>query len=161
MRRERGREREGVRQRRRVMSPLPASQWESGRERGRGRARGQRRVCFYHCSISRGKRGTINFTETRKKRRKQIRTEETYRESERETERERRISRSCWSERALLQKVRTEKRERACADELVSMLMRLRSRWPFTPLLDVSLQSASVAAAPDAHVLCQVCVEEN
>lgn len=76
-------------------------------------------------------------------------------------ERERRISGSCWSERALLQKVRAEKRERACADELVSMLMRLRSRWPFTPLLDVSLQSASVAAAPDAHVLCQVCVEEN
>lgn len=33
--REREKGREGVRQRRRVMSPLSASQWESGKERGR------------------------------------------------------------------------------------------------------------------------------
>lgn len=64
---------------------------------------------FYHCSISRGKRGTINFTETRKKRREQIRKEETD-EREREREWRKRISRSCWSERALLQTVRGEKR---------------------------------------------------
>lgn len=41
------------------------------------------------------------------------------------------------------------------------MLMRLQSRLGFTPLLDVSLQSTSLVAAPDGHVLHQVCMDEN